>query len=298
MTKKSDGKVGPWAKEKLEALGQYLEFYTTALKNQTWLKGTAFVDGFAGPGLSPIRTKDKKVDGDTLFGPPDDAEVEFLKGSPRVALDIATPFSSYVFIERAAERVAELKKLKTDYDDKREIDIRQGDANTEILAWLETHPDWKKYRAVVFLDPFGMQLPWTTIEALAATGSIEVLINFPLDMAIQRTLTKSGKIPEAWQKRLDALFGSPDWRNLVYEESNDLFGARSDKRKDSGDRLLEWYRARLKKAFGHVSTARLIKNTRGNPLYYLIWAGPHKLGLKGAEYILGKGESIRPNKKT
>jgi len=172
MTKKSDGKVGPWAKEKLEALAQYLEFYTTALKNQKWLKGTPYVDGFAGSGLAPIRTKDKKVAGDTLFGPPDEAEVEFLKGSPRVALDIATPFTSYVFIERDFERVAELKKLKADCKDSREIDIRQGDANTEILAWLKTHPDWKKYRAVVFLDPFGMQLPWTTIESLAATGSI------------------------------------------------------------------------------------------------------------------------------
>lgn len=290
MSKKPDGKVGPWAKEKLAALGQYLEFYTTALKNQSWLKGTAFVDGFAGPGLSPVRTKDKGTNDATLFGPPDQAEVEYLKGSPRVALDIQTPFSSYVFIERAADRIAELKTLEEEYRGKRKIDIRQGDANAEILNWLKSHPDWKAYRAVVFLDPFGMQLPWSTIEALAATKAIEVIINFPLDMAIQRTLTKSGEIPETWQKRLDALFGSSEWRQLVYEESNDLFGARPAKRKDSGDRLLEWYRGRLKKAFGHVSTARLIKNTRGNPLYYLIWAGPHKLGMKGAEYVLGKNE--------
>jgi three-Cys-motif partner protein len=293
MSKKPDGKVGPWAKEKLAALGQYLEFYTTALKNQSWLKGTAFVDGFAGPGLSPVRTKDKGTNEATLFGPPDQAEVEYLKGSPRVALDIQTPFSSYVFIERAADRIAELKTLEEEYRGKRKIDIRQGDANTEILNWLKSHPDWKAYRAVVFLDPFGMQLPWSTIEALAATKAIEVIINFPLDMAIQRTLTKSAKIPETWQKRLDALFGSSEWRQLVYEETNDLFGARPAKRKDSGDRLLEWYRGRLKKAFGHVSTARLIKNTRGNPLYYLIWAGPHKLGMKGAEYVLGKGEGAK-----
>jgi hypothetical protein len=51
-------------------------------------------------------------------------------------------------------------------------------------------------------------------------------------------------------------------------------------------RLLEWYRARLQKAFGHVSEAQLITNTRGGRLYYLIWAGPHPAGLKGANYIL------------
>ena len=56
---------------------------------------------------------------------------------------------------------AELKKLKEDYNDSREIAIRPGDANAEILSWLKSHPDWKKYQAIVFLDPFGMQLPWT-----------------------------------------------------------------------------------------------------------------------------------------
>ena len=43
MTKRSkDKSVGPWAKEKLDALGQYLNFYTTVLKNQGhWLRGIA-----------------------------------------------------------------------------------------------------------------------------------------------------------------------------------------------------------------------------------------------------------------
>jgi hypothetical protein len=59
MTKKpKDRSVGPWAKDKLDALGRYLTFYTTVLKNQDhWLRGTIFVDAFAGPGLSRVRTK-------------------------------------------------------------------------------------------------------------------------------------------------------------------------------------------------------------------------------------------------
>jgi three-Cys-motif partner protein len=122
---------------------------------------------------------------------------------------------------------------------------------------------------------------------------VEVLINFPLGMAIQRLLTKSGDIPEGWQISLDAFFGSPDWRELVYEKADDLFGSKIKKVDGSGTRLLEWYRGRLKKIFGNVSTACLIKNTRGNPLYYLIWAGPHPTGLKGAEHILSKGEKLK-----
>jgi three-Cys-motif partner protein len=288
--------VGPWAKEKLDALGQYLNFYTTALKNQgRWLLGTIFVDAFAGPGLARVRTAPSSPASPSLFGSdaePDTEEAEFVKGSPRVALEIINPFSSYLFIERDPQRVAELQALKAEYPSGPHITIYEGDANAGLQAWLASGIDWRHHRAVVFLDPFGMQVPWSTIEALARTKAIEVLINFPLGMAIQRLMTRSGEIPVGWQISLDTFFGAPDWRNLAYEQEAGLFGQEVRKVSDSGIKLLEWYRGRLRSVFGNVSTARLIKNTRGNPLYYLIWAGPHALALKGAEHILSKGERL------
>ncbi|MEY2556745.1 MAG: hypothetical protein QOE34_170, partial [Verrucomicrobiota bacterium] len=158
MTKKpKDQSVGPWAKEKLDALGQYLSFYTTVLKKQGhWLRGTIFVDAFAGPGLSRVRTKEKADESPRLFGPDlesDKAETEFLKGSPRVALDIANPFTAYVFVDRDAQRIAELNALKTEYNSQRNITIREGDANAALQAWLASGIDWASHRAVVFLDP-------------------------------------------------------------------------------------------------------------------------------------------------
>ena len=296
MTKRPrDNSVGPWAKEKLDALGQYLNFYTTVLKNQShWLRGTIFVDAFAGPGLSRVRTKQHSKEPPGLFGPDsesDPAEVEFLKGSPRVALELKNPFSSYIFVERDPQRIVELNGLKGEYASS--ISVREDDANVALQEWLTSGIDWKHYRAVVFLDPFGMQVPWTTIEALARTKAIEVIINFPLGMAIQRLLIKSGDIPQGWQLSLDIFFGSKEWRELVYESKSDLFGPQVSKVSDSGLKLLEWYRGRLRSIFGHVSTARLIKNTRGSPLYYLIWAGPNKKGLDGVEHILSKGERVK-----
>src|SRR5262249_37081716 len=141
MTRKpKEASVGPWAKEKLDALGQYLNFYTTVLKNQGhWLHGTFYVDAFAGPGLSRIRTKSRASDSIGLFGPDpesDQAETEFLKGSPRVALDIANPFSSYLFVERDPHRIAELENIKSEYGDKRRIIVQQADANAALKAWL------------------------------------------------------------------------------------------------------------------------------------------------------------------
>jgi three-Cys-motif partner protein len=303
MTKRpKDNTVGPWAKEKLDALREYLDFYTTVLKKQDhWLRGTIFFDAFAGPGVSRIRTKEKAVESANLFG--SDAqigvpEIEFLKGSPRVALDIANPFTRYIFVERDPKRVVELKRLKAEYQGKHVVFVAENDANTALKDWLETGIDWRTHRAVVFLDPFGMQVPWVTIEALAATKAVEVLINFPLWMAINRLLVRSGHIDLGWQASLDTFFGSPDWRSITYEEGTDLFGTRREKVDDAGKRILEWYRGRLRKAFGHVSTARLITNTRGNPLYYLIWAGPNATGLKGAEYILSKGERVTARTRT
>lgn len=286
--KKKDNTVGPWAREKLDALRQYLNFYTTVLKKQGhWLRGTSFVDAFAGPGLSKIRKKEKTPAAGFFPGAEPEQE-EYLEGSPRVALEIANPFTSYIFIDTDKKRVAQLEALKKEYGTTRNIIVRKGDANAELHSWLASGIDWKHHRAVVFLDPFGTQVSWATIEALAKTGGIEVIINFPLGMAVQRMLMKSGEIPEGWQISLDAFFGSPDWRKIVYEDGQDLFGPKMRKAKNTADRLLAWYRARLKALFGHVSTPRLITNTRGNPLYYLIWAGPHPKGLDGANHVLGK----------
>ncbi|POR50888.1 three-Cys-motif partner protein [Bosea psychrotolerans] len=306
MTKrKSDGTVGPWAREKLDALGEYLNFYTTVLKNQAhWCRGTVFVDAFAGPGKSKVRAIPKSSEPkredffDDVVPMTDDEEGdEFVNGSPRVALDIKNPFNNYFFIERDPQRVAELRTLAGDYGDTRKIVVKEGDASAELLAILGSKANWSGYRGVIFVDPFGMHIPWSTLEALAKTRVFEIIINFPLGMAIQRFLIRHGEIPANWAATLDDFFGSPDWRLHAYESSDTLFGSDTVKLADSGKRLLEWYLGRLKDAFGHVSPARLIRNTQGGHLYYLIWAGPHPKGLDGARAILGKGDEVRAPRK-
>ena len=44
--------------------------------------------------------------------------------------------------------------------------------------------------------------------------------------------------------------------------------------------------------FVHVSPGRLIRNTQGGHLYYLVWAGPNGMGLKGAQHIHSKGDKM------
>ncbi len=297
----ADGTVGPWAREKLDALGLYLDFYTKVLKNQgAWCKSTTFVDAFAGAGTARVRRKTVDQSSEiSLFEAIDPVSAdneaeELIRGSPRVALDILNPFSRYVFVERDPGRAAALAQLRAEYVH-RHIEVRQGTANEELDALLQDGLGSPGHLGVVFLDPFGMQLSWAIIERLAATRRIEVIINFALDMAIQRVLSRSGDLPEAWVAALDRFFGSREWESLAYKHSDGLFGPHVEKRNDAGPQILHWYRARLKTAFGHVSPAKLISNTRGNPLYHLIWAGPHKKGLQGADYILRKGKRGNPS---
>ena len=140
-----------------------------------------------------------------------------------------------------------------------------------------------------FLDPFGMQVPWDTVAEMGKTGAIEIFINFPVGMAIQRLLKRSGKFTPAERSKLDQYFGTDEWHDLLYTRQEDMFGGSTAKIQNSGDVLVKWYRKRLQDVFPYVSSAREIQNTRGRPLYYLIFAGPNKTGVKIANDVLRQG---------
>lgn len=289
--------VGPWAKEKLGALAHYLDFYTKVLKNRSWR--TIYIDVFAGGGRSAVRAS-RRTDLSGQFpllaeNEIDADQLELISGSPRVALDVTNPFDRYVFVEPHPERAAELRELKAEYGDTRTIDVLQNDAASGIEWLLSQNISKQVHRGIAFLDPFGAGLEWETIQKLARTKLFEVLINFALNMAIQRMLPNDAVFQPGWRNTLDAYFGTPEWYNEVYcQKSGGLFEVTGvEKRPDYAERLLELYRTRLKDAFGYVSVPRLIKNTRGSPLYYLLWAGPNSKGLQGADYVLSMGEKVK-----
>jgi len=292
-----DNKVGPWAHEKLKCLEDYLSAYTTVLKKQPWCTGYFYVDAFAGAGINEIRktgsdnTKPQPLMG---FYQNEPEEVEYVHGSSRVALQLPNPFTKYYFIELAPDRVENLKAIKREYASSRDIEIIP-DAAANALERLLHDPkiDWQKSRGIIFLDPFGMQVPWKVIEDIAANGKFEILLNLPVGMAIQRFLPKSGQFSNEQREYLNEYFGSTEWEEIIYEKSTDLFGGENTtKLQDSGERLALWYRDRLKRAFGFCPPPRLITNTRGTHLYYLLFAGPNETGARIAAHVLKQGKSL------
>jgi three-Cys-motif partner protein len=274
------------------------------MKDQKWCKGYHYIDAFAGPGLHEIRkekTDRRQAAQQALldvssFGNEQEEQQLFLAGSPRVALDLQFPFDNYIFVERSSERIGSLGQLKAWYGATRHIHIRQEDCTKYLHDKIATNPklDWKVNRAIVFLDPFGMQVRWHTIEALANTKAIEIFLNFPVGMAIQRLLLRQPeRFTDAQRRRLDDYFGSPDWMSVLYKRHKTLFGDEAQQKVDeSGIALLNWYRGRLRNVFAHVSRAALIRNTRGGHLYYLLLASHNRTGVKIADDILSADEVV------
>jgi three-Cys-motif partner protein len=182
--------------------------------------------------------------------------------------------------------VAQLEGLQQEFGGTRSIEICKADCTTHLRMMVSPSGgiNWTRNRAVVFLDPFGMQVPWDLIACLAQTKAIEVFLNFPVGMAIQRLLFRQGgRYSDAQRQKLDEYFGSDKWADTLYERT--LFDDQQSKIEGSGNALLKWYRGRLADIFDHVSEAELFTNTKGGHLYYLMLATPDPTGAKIANHI-------------
>ncbi len=275
---------GMWTKTKLLALKDYLEFYTMALKGTPFQ--LMYIDAFAGTGRITIED----------MGQEDPESHEFLNGSARNALELKHPFDRYVFIERASKHVSALNELKDEYPDAN-IHICQGDANQEIRR-IAMETDWRSWRAVVFLDPYGAQVEWETLEQLARTKCVDVWLLVPFGIAYNRMLPNSADVPDGWAKRLSAAFGTDEWKEAAYEEVTvtlDMF-ERTDTelRRRKLEDIEQWFEERLNGLFPRVSAPIYLKNANGSWLYSLYFAvanpNPKAQGLafKVADYIIKK----------
>jgi three-Cys-motif partner protein len=89
-------------------------------------------------------------------------------GSAKIALGLGEPFDKYLFIEKSAGRLRDLQAtVEQDFPQLAgRCKFERGDANAVLKSWCLKR-DWKKERAAVFLDPFGMQVEWDSLAALA-----------------------------------------------------------------------------------------------------------------------------------
>lgn len=298
---------GRWTEEKLDCLENYLKAYLLVLKNQPFRK--VYIDAFSGTGARYEREKSDTSPTGRLIEVSDE-QAGFFEGSVLRALRLDPGFDNFALIEKDPIKAAELHKIKEAHETPdRRINVYVGDANEQIKK-ICTVADWRgkrtktQTRAVLFLDPYGCQVEWSTLEAISATGAIDMWYLFPSGLGIYRMLTsEQSRMADAWERRLDLCLGTEEWRTAFFQEftSTDLFGQVTTERIKTAtiDSVERFFVNRLKILFPHVSDRCLpLRNSTGYKMFSLCFAsantgrgGKHAVSI--ASHLLDEGKRRR-----
>jgi three-Cys-motif partner protein len=232
---------------KLSIIEKYLQAFSSALRNkfgELW-----YIDAFAGTGKRTVKVEAK---GGDLFEAEVPESVEQRRGSAQIAIDIRPPFHRLIFIESKPRYCRALRELADQHAD-RDILVVEEDANLSIQKELKDS-EWKSTRAVLFLDPYGMEVDWETLVAIAATKAIDVWFLFSLSGLYRQATRKSEKITEEKRIALTKMFGSDQWESELYSDQGqgDMFGGGPQQREFDVKGLERYVKRRLETIFPKV----------------------------------------------
>ncbi len=288
---------GSWTEEKLACLAKYLHACTTIFRRNPRARffTTYYVDAFAGTGkiLRSLRDPMQKP----LFPEIEHSDAQgYLKGSAARALEVQPGFDRYLFVEADPERCQGLEALKQKYPDRSGvIEVVASDANTYLPIWCKK-TDWRRTRAVVLLDPFGMQVTWPLLEGLARTAAIDLWLLFPLGSAVNRLLTRNKPPDEPWARRITEILGTTAWREAFYHKTKlqTLFGEEAQEHREADfEAVGAFFLSRLSEIFAQVADKPLVlRNSRNIPLFLFCFASGNKkaarVAVKIAQDIIGR----------
>lgn len=243
--------VGPWANEKLSILSTYMNLFTVGMKpthkkKHNW-SSLVYVDLFAGPGKCIIRSNENEI-----------------LGSPLLATKTPFRFTKLYFVE-AEQWANEALKLRVASDIRCVVIGKNCNEAVEQII----HERTPNTLYLAFIDPTGLDIHFATIKKLTQGVPCDLIINWYMS-ALTRNLPYWQKTKES--ERLDTFFGTHDWKKPLEEKlSNRVIF----------QRWVELYRGQLQSiGYCHQPEPRIIKNTRGNEMYWLWFASKNKLGFK------------------
>lgn len=284
---------GNWTEIKLEAFENYVNAYLTIMNAQKqkyngW-PTTIYFDGFAGSGIRSSATIEQKQ---SLFNDYfAKEETELYKGSAERVLSLTQKFDYYFFVDNDKASINSLEKKlleKSIVDDK--CHFIYDDVNLQLEKLSKFIND--KKAALVLLDPFGMQINWSSIEKLK-DKRVDLWILIPSGVIINRFLDRKGKL--IFSNKLQSYFGltEEEIKKRFYktETIDTLFGS-SDvvvKTNDSVEKIAKLYTERLKIIWKYVSDEPLkLFNTKNVPIYHFVFAANKETALKIAKDIIEK----------
>lgn len=206
----------------------------------------------------------------------------------------------FFFIEKNSKRAQAAEKLKDIYHDKKNcIHVIQGDCNEIIKERIiPEFPYTSGKRALVFLDPYGLQVQWSTVASLGDARTFDVFVNFPVG-GIARLLPEDSKPRDSHSRLLDSVFGGREWQLEAYKPLKEvqlsLLGEpQTDARaKNIAVNLNRLYLTKMRKHFKHISKVILMRNSIHSPLYTLFLASHNNTAVDRINAIFSKsGEEI------
>jgi three-Cys-motif partner protein len=244
---------------KLATLQKYLPAYTTALKSRFKLH---YIDAFAGTGMCRIKIGGEQIE---------------IPGSASIAINCEPKFHRMVFIEKSRKRARALEHLKRQAPD-RLITIIRDDANIAVPEQLHALRRGGN-RAIVFLDPYGMQVKWETLRDIAASEIADLWYLFPLSALYRQASLRAEDIEDYKKAALTRMLGTDEWATAFYSRPpmEDMFNTPSDVRKADVPQMLDWVKNRLAAVFPGVAEPKPLYQMRGSgkhgaPLFALFFA--------------------------
>jgi three-Cys-motif partner protein len=266
---------GSWTEAKMDIVVSYAKAYLKIMGKQSWAK-TLYFDGFAGSGIIEIDEKE-----------------EIKKGTALRILDIVepSPFDLYYFVELDESHKNQLeKRIQEDYFG-RNAHVVNADCNDKLVRMSEFLKSNKNYRALIFIDPYGMSLNWSSIQVLKELG-VDLWILVPTGIGISRLLKNDGNISDAWLLKLEKFLGltQEEIKNHFYKttEKNTLFGLETviEKEKNTVNKAGELYKRRLNSVFKFVSESFVMKNSTNSIMYHFMMATNNPNALKIANEVI------------
>jgi three-Cys-motif partner protein len=252
---------------KLRVVMEYLEAYLKVMKNKPFR--LTYIDAFAGSGWrrAAVRSDERQ----TTFLP----RAEATKGSALMVFELryeGRRFDRFVFGDRDE---AALKRLRADveaaYPDlarRPDVAYRPMDANELIAAECDSFRDTD--RAVMFLDPYGMQVDWRSIERIAASRVIDLWYLAPTGIAFNRLLSPAGRVRNQWIAPLERSLG-PNWDAEFYESTRDLLGEQGRRREQGYEAVIRSFERKWRALFGEgAPSSGGLRLKAGNSLPYLL----------------------------
>lgn len=252
---------------KLETLSDYLNFYTTALKGKFRLN---YFDAFAGTGEIPHGSSLPLFEGL--------AEIDsVIEGSAKRSLKLRYPFDRYYFSDGKLSNVGELESLRDEFPSLADkMYINHSDANEQITKYCRNDIT-KNDRTVFFLDPYGNQVRWATIEEIAGTEGSDLWYLFPAGLGVVRQISKDSKIQKDAETSLNLLFGDDSWFEALTEPTHqpDMLDANIEVRRKiaTADAVTKFMISKMKTTFkGKVLDSWLPLGKAGGHWFSLIFA--------------------------